>query len=266
MSDYLWDKTGEPDAEVERLEALLSSFGHTPRPLALPAEEVTDASPRRPYGWRRLLPAWLFEPVGLATAAALLLTFLLGAGALVRGRLFVDGGRAGSHVARQERPQSPPVQAQSGQTPTSQAPTAERRESSPAPQEVADAGRGPEARNAQLKSANAQAKSGGGLTVVQDVPRKRAGAESVAYAKPRQKTVANEPFGQAVARRGEEPRTLEALSEGARKGAATLFDGTRLAAKEQLILALRLTGAKLKEVQTKAHGADEQKGPRGGVK
>ena len=42
MSDYLWDKTGEPDAEVERLETLLASFSHAPRPLALPAEASED--------------------------------------------------------------------------------------------------------------------------------------------------------------------------------------------------------------------------------
>ncbi|HJQ34918.1 MAG TPA: hypothetical protein VJ866_22405 [Pyrinomonadaceae bacterium] len=245
MSDYLWDKTGEPDAEVERLEALLSSFGHTPRPLALPAEEAAVASPRRTHGWRRLLPAWLFEPAGLAAAAALLLTFLLGAGALVRGRLFVDEGRAVSHDARRQQPQ---------------APTPERRESPPTPAESANAGRG-------TGLTDAQARSGGESPLVRDVPRKRAGAESLVFAKPRPKTVANEPFesgGQAVARVGEEPRGLETLSAKGRAGVATLFDGTRLAAKEQLIYALRLTGAKLKEVQTKAHGADEQKEPRGG--
>jgi hypothetical protein len=38
-------------------------------------------------------------------------------------------------------------------------------------------------------------------------------------------------------------------------------------AKEQLIYALRLTGVKLKEVQSKAHGADERKAAaRGGVR
>ena len=36
MSDYLWDKKGEPDAEVARLEALLGAFRHEPRRLELP--------------------------------------------------------------------------------------------------------------------------------------------------------------------------------------------------------------------------------------
>jgi hypothetical protein len=54
------------------------------------------------------------------------------------------------------------------------------------------------------------------------------------------------------------------LSARGREGATSLFDGTRLMAKEQLIYALRLTGAKLKEVQTKAHGAGDSKPARGG--
>jgi len=37
MSDYLWDKKGEPDAEVARLETLLGTFAHEPRRLELPA-------------------------------------------------------------------------------------------------------------------------------------------------------------------------------------------------------------------------------------
>ncbi len=37
MSDkYLWDKSGEPDDEVQHLESLLSEFRYTPRPLVLP--------------------------------------------------------------------------------------------------------------------------------------------------------------------------------------------------------------------------------------
>lgn len=35
MSDYLWDKTGEPDAEIERLEQALSRYQHL-RPFVFP--------------------------------------------------------------------------------------------------------------------------------------------------------------------------------------------------------------------------------------
>jgi hypothetical protein len=50
--DYLWDGTGEPDADVQRLERLLGPLRHQARPLRLPA--------RRPTVW-------------LAAAAALVL-------------------------------------------------------------------------------------------------------------------------------------------------------------------------------------------------
>ncbi len=39
MNDnYLWDKSGEPDEEIQQLESLLSEFRYDPRPLVLPAE------------------------------------------------------------------------------------------------------------------------------------------------------------------------------------------------------------------------------------
>ena len=44
MSDYLWDKTGEREEEVERLEGLLGNLRYKPRPLELPAEVETSAS------------------------------------------------------------------------------------------------------------------------------------------------------------------------------------------------------------------------------
>ena len=249
MSDYLWDKSGEPDAEVERLETLLASLRHTPRPLALPEDVAADAAPsaRRSFAWRRLLPARIFEPVWLAAAAALLLTFMLGAGALMRGRLAADEDRAASHDARQRQTQGP----------SRQSPTPEPRQSPPAPQEAADAARGPE-------SVNVPAKGNGVVTVVKDVPGRRAGAQTADFSKPRQRQAVTET---EVAERGGRTGTLEAMSARGREGAASLFDGTRLMAKEQLIYALRLTGAKLKEVQGKAHGADDsERAPGGGVR
>ena len=30
MTDYLWDKSGEPDPEIQRLEHLLGGFAHRP--------------------------------------------------------------------------------------------------------------------------------------------------------------------------------------------------------------------------------------------
>ncbi len=43
MNDnYLWDKAGEPDEEVQHLESLLSEFRYQPRPLVLP-----EATPKK---------------------------------------------------------------------------------------------------------------------------------------------------------------------------------------------------------------------------
>lgn len=44
--DYLWDGTGEPDPEVERLEQMLSVYKYQPKPLELPARPTTWFSPR----------------------------------------------------------------------------------------------------------------------------------------------------------------------------------------------------------------------------
>jgi hypothetical protein len=35
--DYLWDKTGEPDPEVQQLEEILGTLRYQPRPLRIPA-------------------------------------------------------------------------------------------------------------------------------------------------------------------------------------------------------------------------------------
>jgi len=69
MNDnYLWDRTGEPDAEVQQLEDLLGSLRYQPRPLEIPP----TMSVRR----RRA-----FIPLAIAAAIALL---MIGAGLWVR--------------------------------------------------------------------------------------------------------------------------------------------------------------------------------------
>jgi hypothetical protein len=69
MNDnYLWDRTGEPDAAVQQLEELLGPLRYQPRPLEIPA----SASTRR----RRR-----FIPLAIAAAIALL---MIGAGLWMR--------------------------------------------------------------------------------------------------------------------------------------------------------------------------------------
>jgi hypothetical protein len=76
-NDYLWDRTGEPDAEVQELEEVLGTLRFQPRPFELPVN--AQSTPRR-----RIFPA-------LAIAAMIAL-MVLAAGVWLR-------------VQRQRRPQ-----------------------------------------------------------------------------------------------------------------------------------------------------------------
>jgi hypothetical protein len=62
--DYLWDKTGQPDPEIQQLEEILGTLRYQPKPLALPDDLVV---PQR----RNYIPL-------LAIAASLLLALLAG--------------------------------------------------------------------------------------------------------------------------------------------------------------------------------------------
>jgi len=47
MSDYLWDRSGEPDKEIQELEELLAPLGYQPRPLEIPLDVKIE--PRRRF-------------------------------------------------------------------------------------------------------------------------------------------------------------------------------------------------------------------------
>ncbi|HLY62752.1 MAG TPA: FecR domain-containing protein [Terriglobia bacterium] len=55
--DYLWDGSGEPDPEIQRLESALGRFRHNPDLHPAPVWPETAAAPHR-TGWR----AWLTFP------------------------------------------------------------------------------------------------------------------------------------------------------------------------------------------------------------
>ncbi len=61
--DYLWDKTGEPDPQIQQLEEILGSLRYQPKPLEIP--EGLPVPRRRNY-------------FSLAIAAALLVAILAG--------------------------------------------------------------------------------------------------------------------------------------------------------------------------------------------
>ena len=65
---YLWDRSGEPDAEIQQLEELLGSLRYQPRPLQIPAT-------------MNLRRKRTFIPLAIAAAIALL---MIGAGLWLR--------------------------------------------------------------------------------------------------------------------------------------------------------------------------------------
>jgi hypothetical protein len=72
--DYLWDGSGEPDADVEQLEKLLGSYRYQARPLDARFEQQLIA--RRNFFW-----------VKYAAAAAIIVMALVGAWLLAPGNL-----------------------------------------------------------------------------------------------------------------------------------------------------------------------------------
>jgi hypothetical protein len=227
MSDYLWDKSGEPEAEVERLEELLGRLRHTRGAPELPHEVETHASTRAGlFGSSGLL-----RHARLAAAAALLLAVL--AGALVALRTFkTDNGRASVSNERQGSKQQTGVP---------------ERASAPQEVRVSEDSRAPEVAASPSKESATPEKA----------RRETAPRDVLVVEKTYPKSQRREPLPrEAVA--SEPPRRVfkPALARG--EG----FDGDapdverRVRAKEQLVYALRLTSEALKEVRGRASGVE----------
>src|SRR5687767_14019052 len=91
--DYLWDKSGEPDPAIEKLERTLGALGHREAPLDLPepASEPAADAPRTRRAtrfvspWERPALPWDGRMLGLpvrAWAAAAALIVVAGAASL----------------------------------------------------------------------------------------------------------------------------------------------------------------------------------------
>jgi len=48
--DYLWDKSGEPDPQIQQLEEILGTLRYQPKPLQLP-EELPTSRRRNYFPW-----------------------------------------------------------------------------------------------------------------------------------------------------------------------------------------------------------------------
>src|SRR5262249_1456024 len=87
--DYLWDRTGEIDPEIQQLEEILDPLGYQPRPLSFPADV-----------WPRPRPIF-FPPLVVAAAIALV--------ALAFGLWLAVIRRNSNQRLAQERPLQPPA-------------------------------------------------------------------------------------------------------------------------------------------------------------
>ncbi len=86
MNDpYLWDGSGEPDPEVQRLESLLAQFRHREIPLALPQE-----APAKPGYLHGLLLQFPWLPRFAAVALIIL--------ALITGGIFAFRPTSHFHI------------------------------------------------------------------------------------------------------------------------------------------------------------------------
>jgi hypothetical protein len=199
MSDYLWDKTGEAEPEVERLESLLGQLRHQPRALELPPEVLAELAAPAPRRFR--VPVW---------AAAVLVVWMLSGALLALFYFRADHARS----QRLAESVTPPAVPSAGAAQTSQA---------------------------------------GVTPPVEDVSQGEGGGRKDTYANDAKRRHTSD--FKARAKRGREaaPRTrLDA--DGGAQVASVRGDSQQV--KEQLMYALRLTSAKLNEVQRKTRGED----------
>jgi hypothetical protein len=264
MSDYLWDKTGARDAEVERLENLLGQLRHRPRPFTLPDELTTtrthnaaasgveDAeTARAPFGARALPPQRHIRTSWLAVAAVLLLAFVALALALLRTGTTGGSQQSASQVSRENSQPTQP-QRSAGEQPqnlTGQAvasPTddvAQTRETvAPTHNDVTTAD-GQERHDVQPAVVN----------VARETQKKRQSALKegqptlIAKDEQPQPTLIATNAGNGLTRASQSSNPDDLPLEA------------RLAAKEQLMYALRLTSSKLSEVRAKTLGLGDAK-------
>lgn len=203
MSDYLWDKSGEADATVDRLEKLLAERRHEPEPLRLPPA-ISPPAPRVRN------PRYAYPQVA-ALAAAVVLAILVGVWALTTDER--EGRENVSVAANDVRQKAPGGESARPPAPVVTAPPVESTA-------------GPEGEGARRRARQAPAAA-------------RREARTI-------KRAAGEP--PAVARAGRTSRGASPEGGGLTAGGAEADSPAlveRRLAKEQLMLAMRVTSAKL---------------------
>jgi hypothetical protein len=224
MSDYLWDRSGEPEAEVTRLEELLGPLRHAGVAPELPSD-VEKHAPAHAHLFRTA------SFLRLAAAAALLLAALAGALVMLRSALREEG-----HVA--------PGAAQFTR-PQTDSPEEQRAREAASASKQTDA---PE----KLQAEPARRDEFAGTQQQQPKERGREPSPRWALTEARAQRALKALPSNGGARA--EPRLALARAEG--PGGEAFDLESRVRAKEQLVYALRLTSETLKEVRGRASGFD----------
>ncbi len=219
MNDYLWDKSGDADPEIQQLEDLLGTLRYQQRPLSLPSEAETRKPASTRFAYRR--------PAFAAVAAALLLMLL--AGLWLAARRHALQMNDASSVAQT--------------TNTAQGAT-EKLESTPPIASAAQKSETNKILNAQvsdvLPKATSQARLAGG-------------------APPLGRPKAVRPDRAVREAKQESTQVAVAVAPRESRPALTFITAEQQKAKEQLMLALRLASMKLNIAQRRTHTMPEQK-------
>lgn len=231
MSDYLWDKSGEPEPDVERLEELLGRLRHAGAAPELPSETWAQASSHglESHASARagfFSSAFFSRRARLAAAAALLLAVLAGAFAMMR-MVKTDGDRASVNkehqVVKENQVVRPQPSAPEQEKPRVEVSAPEVVSSSPKESVTPERPQREPSRRVEL--------------VVSKSPSKSQRREPA----PRE-TIAREPSRRDV------------NTAVAQAGVPDV--DSRVRAKEQLVYALRLTSEALKQVRGRASGVE----------
>jgi hypothetical protein len=177
--DYLWDRTGEPDKEIQELEEVLGALRYQPKALKIPEEQLRSS--------------WSVPKMAIAAALA---TILVGASSWL---MFSRRSATGDHKSVATAPTEKALKAQ--------------------PENSVTPAKDPAAESPIASSETQNKRRAGGMQKVMVAGNKRAR---------RSKSAGSELTGKDLA--------------------------DARAAKEQLLLALRVASAKLSLAQKKAQG------------
>lgn len=228
MSDYLWDKSGEADGDVERLEELLGRLRHAGAAPEVPFETEAQASSveLNSHASTRagLFSAALFSrPARLAAAAALLLSMLAGAFVMLRTFKTDDGSASAGNETHVAQPSAPEE--------------AKPREEVSVPQ-----------------VASSPSKESATPEPLKREPLRRV---EIVASKPPFKSQRREPAPRETVASQPKPHDVKTASAqgGVFEGRGAEVD-SRVRAKEQLVYALRLTSEAMKQVRGRASGVE----------